>query len=876
MRCQRPYARIRPSGAAFAFGLLACLLPAERAGAQGPFGPQLPAPRLLVVSPCGGQVGSSFEATLTGLNLEQPDGLLFSQPGLKAELLGTAPQPRPDPRKKPPQRRRFGQLGQPTTARFKITIAPDTPIGIHDVRLFNRWGVSNPRAFVVGDLKEVAEKEPNNDVAQAQRVELNSTVNGTIASATDVDYYVFAGKKGQRVVLSCLASSIDSRLHAALELYDSTGTWLGENRDYSGKDALLDCTLPDDGDYTVRAFQFTYMQGSPEFFYRLSISTTPWIDAIFPCVVEPGKPAQVTVFGRNLPGGKPDSEAVVDGRVLEKMTVTVDVPRGPRTLQRLAYSGRVPPASSGLDGFEYRVSNPSGSSNPFLLTYATAPVVLDNGDNDTPETAQAVTVPCEIAGRIEKRRDRDWYAFKAKKGDVYSIEAYGERLGSQTDLYFRLRNAKTGQNMGEFDDNQETLALVKFFTRTGDPPRYRFVAPADGTYWLMVSSRDADSRGSPRDLYRVRITPAQPDFRLVVMPASDNSPEACVVRQGGNQYYDVMAWRQDGWNGDIRLTIEGLPEGVTCLPQVVGTGLQHAALVVSAAADAPIWSGEVKVKGEATINGRSVVREARPASITWPVQPGLPFPAVSRLDRNLMLAVREKAPFNLTAALDKPAVLQGTKAAIKVKLARLWPDFKGPLQVFVERPGQRPAFLPQNVTVNGNRPLPLSGDKNEATLLVDVRPNAPPGTYTIVLRGFAQVPYNRDPKSKQKQNAIAMQPATPVTLTVLPRQVARLALSSTSPSVRTGKQTEIRVRVARMYDFAGEFKVRLILPPNAKGITADEIVIPAGKNEARLVLEADDDADPGTRSNLIVRATALVNGTVPTSQDVKINVKVVK
>ena len=53
-----------------------------------------------------------------------------------------------------------------------------------------------------------------------------------------------------------------------------------------------------------------------------------------------------------------------------------------------------------------------------LLTYARASVVIENDDNDTPEKAQAVNVPCEIAGRIDKKRDRDWYVFDAKKGDV--------------------------------------------------------------------------------------------------------------------------------------------------------------------------------------------------------------------------------------------------------------------------------------------------------------------------------------------------------------------------------------------------------------------------------------------------------------------------
>src|SRR5204862_3148723 len=107
----------------------------------------------------------------------------------------------------------------------------------------------------------------------------------------------------------------------------------------------------------------------------------------------------------NLPGGKPDQSAVVNGRVLEKAVVTITAPSDPAGLVRLNCSGRLNPLISSLDGFEHRVRNSVGASNPFLLTYAQAPVVLDNEANDSPETAQAVTLPCEIAGRIETKND---------------------------------------------------------------------------------------------------------------------------------------------------------------------------------------------------------------------------------------------------------------------------------------------------------------------------------------------------------------------------------------------------------------------------------------------------------------------------------------
>src|SRR5204862_7717239 len=136
----------------------------------------------------------------------------------------------------------------------------------------------------------------------------------------------------------------------------------------------------EDGDYYVRLYEFTHTQGTPDHVYRLTITTAPWIDAIHPAVVEPGKSTSVTVYGRNLPGGQLDPTSVVDGRVLEKITVQVTPPAN----AGLTYTGRLTPPSGALTGFEYRVKNGAGTSNPFLLTYATAPVVLDNETARTP------------------------------------------------------------------------------------------------------------------------------------------------------------------------------------------------------------------------------------------------------------------------------------------------------------------------------------------------------------------------------------------------------------------------------------------------------------------------------------------------------------
>ena len=286
---------------------------------------------------------------------------------------------------------------RPPITKFTVSIAPDVPLGCYDARLVNKHGVSNPRRFVVGNLTEVAEKEPNNDVEQAQKIEVGSAITGAINTPTDVDYFSFPGKQGQRVLIHCLTASIDSKLDAEIAVKGPRGNDVGYHRPMPLQDSLIDLTLPENGDYLVRLNKFTYTAGGVDYFYRLNLTTAPYIDAVFPPMIEPGKTAQITLLGRNLPGGKPDPASVVNGQVLEKLTISVTAPNDPAGLK---YSGLLTPHMSMVDGFEYRLPSPAGVSNPVLLTYAKAPIVLENDDNDTPDKAQAVPIPCEIAGRI--------------------------------------------------------------------------------------------------------------------------------------------------------------------------------------------------------------------------------------------------------------------------------------------------------------------------------------------------------------------------------------------------------------------------------------------------------------------------------------------
>ncbi|HEY7423380.1 MAG TPA: hypothetical protein VH682_03985, partial [Gemmataceae bacterium] len=169
----------------------------------------------------------------------------------------------------------------------------------------------------------------------------------------------------------------------------------------------------------------------------------------------------------------------------------------------------------------------------------------------------------------------------------------------------------------------------------------------------------------------------------------------------------------------------------------------------------------------------------------------------------------------------------------------------------------------------------IAANAAEGSLAINVQPNVQPGTYTIVLHTQTQMPYNKDPMAKQKPNTIVVLPSAPITLTILPKSLANVTLSTLNATVKIGMQAEVVVKVARQFGYGGEFKVQVVLPPNAKGVQIGEVVIPAGKDEAKLVVKSPAGSMPVNLPNLIVRATAMYQGHA-TTHEVKLNVNVVK
>ncbi len=580
-----------------------CLL--ALATSLSPLEAQIPQTTLNSLSPPGGQVGQAFDAVIFGTDLDFVDRLIFSHPGITAA-----------------QKTREQDGRQiPIDNQFAVSIASDVPVGIYEARAIGYFGVSNPRAFVVGDRPELTETEPNNDRATAQELPVGAVVNGLSNGTADVDFFKIRAAAGQRVVVAADARRIDSRMQVQLELFDASGRRLERSQGGYRGDPLLDFTSASEADYFVRVTDFTY-RGGNDYFYRLSASTAPFIDFVLPPSGPPGTTTSFTLYGRNLPGGAPSGMNVA-GIELQKLDVSITLPPRDATSH---IDDHLSPEESSIESFSYRLSSPAGWSNAVSIHFADAPVVREVEPNDAAAQVQTIAVPGEVGGQFQQKLDVDLFQFEAKAGEVYYIDVYGQRLGLLTDPRFVLeqvtRNEQGEEQLKRLTDQDDTALTIggeDFNTRHRDPG-FRFDVPADGVYRLILSDRYRESRGDPALVYRLSIRRESPDYRLVAFasvpnpqPNQPGSPGVIRLLKGGNVEIDVLAHRLDGFDGNIRVTVEGLPEGVTSPGAVIGSGQNSARLIFSAKLDAAVTVSEIRVLGEAQIDDPGKVRAAAQA-----------------------------------------------------------------------------------------------------------------------------------------------------------------------------------------------------------------------------------------------------------------------
>jgi hypothetical protein len=269
-------------------------------------------------------------------------------------------------------------------------------------------------------------------------------------------------------------------------------------------------------------------------------------------------------------------------------------------------------------------------------------------------------------------------------------------------------------------------------------------------YRVLV--QDRYRRGGARYQYVLTIRKPVPGFFVAAIHSQNPGPAGLNIGRGGAAYLDLIVHYQDGYNGPLTITAEGLPRGLHMAPTTV-RGNTNAALVLWADADAPDWVGPVKLIATGKRSDATIRREVRPYTRVW----NAPEQSSSRPTRELIAAVRESAPFALQFAAERIEIEAGKKADVALKLDRRWPEFTAGLTV-------------QALAVPG--PIKLAdtqipAGKGEVTIPITVQAGTTPGEYTVTVRGQGQVPFARDAKAA-KANSLVTLPARPLTVVVVP------------------------------------------------------------------------------------------------------------
>jgi len=709
--------------------LLALLVASRHAAAQ------LPHARLSWIYPPGGSAGAEIDVSVGGEDLDDVAQLRFSHPGIRS-------QPKLEPLFPSSDKMR------PVANRFRITISKSVPPGIYDVRTVGRYGVSTPRRFTVTGRTGMVEQGTHATRATAMPLPLNTPLYGR-AEGNAVDWYRLHLGKDQRIVIDCMAERIDSAMDATLAVADASGHTLRVERDSDLEDPIVHFVAPREGDYWVEVYDSLY-RGGNDYGYRVEARSAPSIDYVFPPAAQPGVPATLTFFGRNLPGSQPAADDRTGDSPSEQLQRAVDVPALPADAIGSCEGRTVRPGSLGIDAFPYTLDTPAGPSNRVWIGYASAPVVVEQEPNDQPDKAQRVTPPCEFAGRFYPARDRDWIVLDARKGESLWIEVISERTGLPTDPWLLIQRVETDKqghrqvhDLKEVDD-AAAMAGGPVFGRASGDPALRFTAPADGTYRIVVRDLNGGSSADPGNVYRLVLRPARPDFRLLAVlesPFDDdpNKPRRWnpVLRQGGTVPLRVAAHRAEGFRGPIELTVDGLPPGVSCPPVTMASDRNEAVLVLHADAHTAAWSGTIGVIGTATVAGKPRTHRAVADELVRDDA----TPLAVRLADDLTLAV----------------VAERTPVVVRVGQPEIHFDGQITLPFTVEHPGPvkgkwqlKAVGLPKTVDA---KPVDIHPETKQGLMTISVKKDAPIGNYPIFLAGKPTIPYRRNPQAAQQAEA---------------------------------------------------------------------------------------------------------------------------
>ena len=557
------------------------------------------------------------------------------------------------------------------SGKFRVSVAADVPPGAYEVRVSGRHGLSNPRIFIVTSAVNQLVSTVSHDPQAPTKLPTGQFVNAT-CTAEQRDWFRFELSETADVCVSLLAGRVDSRMIGQLKVLDANGRSLAIARGSDEFDPTIRLAKLPAGSYSVMVHDFLY-RGGGEYPYQL-----------------------VVAVGSGEIGGQSGVLGLESGLV-EKV------------------AGRLP---ANLMPSSITLGSDAGS-----LSGAVQPSAIQKLDMPSKDSWW---FPVDQSGQV--------FQFGAKKGEQISVEVASDRLGQPSDARLFLQRIEPQQSaepkyhtVAQSDDSfklgGEPLSLI-----TKDPV-ILWTATHDSDYRLLVHDMDVGQTLSKRQAFQLSIGKPVPRFDLVAFAAFPNKDVkqyrgfGSKLFRGGTEGIHVIAVRRDGWVGPIKLTLEGLPTGVTATEVVIAANQHEAQITLEASEDAKTADFTAVVIGSSS-DGKMRFA-ATPITQVWGRGAGRDF-VQSRVSADLSFHVsdRDLSPISIRVGDGKVAKIKKTET-LTVPVAIIRRD--GGAEPCVLRARN----LPPGVKIDD---ITVAKDKNAGELKLSVSDKALPGTYSLWLQ----------------------------------------------------------------------------------------------------------------------------------------------
>jgi hypothetical protein len=452
-----------------------------------------------------------------------------------------------------------------------------------------------PVTVYASDVDELVEQEPNNEPTKANRLPVPCGMTARFLEKGDVDYFVFAARKGVKYAIVAETYEILSPAEVYLVVKDAKGADLAKSNPQNTP-ARVEFTPAADGDFYIYAEHLNYLHGPTEVYHLSVREAVPDFDVqlqLDRLALAPGQTTLVPV----APAARRDFtgpiELIVTGPPGFSGTVTVpNLPPPPpnQPAPPAAYLPVTCKADVPMGAYDLRVVAKATVGGKEVSKLATVTDVVKQGLNNLafPPREMLASVGVAVTDKPVFALSVKVAAGEVARGVPATVTVTAKRadgFAEQIDL------APVGLV-------PNVSAAVKPIPKGANEVQFPLTAAANaGLGPLMVSFRGAAKQAGKDFAYY-----SAPATAVVVLPADvKGEPSPLTLKVGEKAKLKVTVLRRGEYKGPVDVELKNLPANVTAPKVTVAPDKTTAELELTAAANAAVGDKpDVQVVGTAT------------------------------------------------------------------------------------------------------------------------------------------------------------------------------------------------------------------------------------------------------------------------------------